>query len=106
VWKAKTGKLVSEMEGHFNWVQSAAFSPDARLVVTASRDKTARIWETRTGKVIAIFQLQMGNEFNVAFSPDAQRIATASDEGIVRLYSCEVCGSIKKLRDTALNRMP
>ena len=32
---------------------SAAFSPDARRVVTASFDKSARVWEADSGKLIA-----------------------------------------------------
>ena len=31
---------------------SAAFSPDGKRIVTASRDKTARLWDTETGKPI------------------------------------------------------
>src|SRR5262249_49484441 len=37
---------------HEGWVHSASFSPDGRLVVTASRDG-ARLWESSTGKQIA-----------------------------------------------------
>ena len=33
-------------------VNSAAFSPDGRFVVTASEDGTARVWEAATGKAI------------------------------------------------------
>ena len=31
---------------------SAAFSPDGKRIVTASRDKTARLWDAETGKPI------------------------------------------------------
>jgi hypothetical protein len=36
--------------GHEDSVWSAAFSPDGKRIVTASRDKTARLWDGETGK--------------------------------------------------------
>ena len=33
------------LEGHSDWVNSAAFSPDGRSIVTASGDNTARVWQ-------------------------------------------------------------
>ena len=35
---------------------SAAFSPDGSRIVTASKDRTARIWDTATGKEIAVLR--------------------------------------------------
>ena len=49
MWDAATGAEVAVLKGHENWVSSAAFSPDGTRVVTASRDKTARVWDSATG---------------------------------------------------------
>ncbi len=42
------------LEGHTDWVLSAAFSPDGRRVVTASRDNTARVWDLSGPRPTAI----------------------------------------------------
>jgi WD40 repeat protein len=39
-------------KGHEDRVSSAAFSPDGKRIVTASRDNTARVWDADTGKPI------------------------------------------------------
>ena len=58
---------------------SAAFSPDGKRIVTASRDKTARLWDAATGKPIG--EPLTGHDdvvSSAAFSPDGKRIVTAS----------------------------
>jgi WD40 repeat protein len=48
VWDAATGKPLTSTLEHQGYVVGAAFSPDGTRVVTASRDKTARVWDVRT----------------------------------------------------------
>jgi WD40 repeat protein len=33
------------LEGHTDWVFSAAFGPDGTRIVTASADRTAKVWD-------------------------------------------------------------
>jgi WD40 repeat protein len=65
------------LRGHSDEVYSAAFAPDGRRIVTASRDKTARVWDAATGACLMVLE---GHEWDVstaAFSPDGRRIVTA-----------------------------
>ena len=38
---------------------------------------------------------------DVGFDPSGERIVTASNDGAVRVYRCEICGSLDDLLETA-----
>jgi len=45
IFDAETGKELQKLEGgHEDSIESVAFSPDGKKLVTGSKDKTARIW--------------------------------------------------------------
>ena len=73
------------LTGHQDKVYSVAFSDDDRFVLTASRDKTARLWDCATGKEICRF---VGHEGAVrkAIFLSASLIATAGDDATVRVW--------------------
>jgi len=67
--------------GHTSSVSSAVFSPDRKLVLTASDDNTSRIYEVASGK-----ELQVLRGSNAVFSPDGKLALTASEDNISRIY--------------------
>jgi len=73
------------LEGHVGWVNSAAFSPDGDLVVTAGADRTARIWETR-GNLSAVLEGHGDAVASAAFSPDGTVVVTASWDNTARVW--------------------
>jgi WD40 repeat protein len=55
-----------------------AFSPDGRLLATASRDKAARLWDLATGECLRTLTGHDGEVRGVAFSLDGRLLATAT----------------------------
>ena len=69
---------------------SAAFSPDGKRIVTASRDNTARLWDAETGKQIGEpLEGHTNGVMSAAFSPDGKRIVTASWDKTARLWDAQ-----------------
>lgn len=79
IWDLATGQHQTEVEGrHTENPQQLAFSPDGRLVASASGDGTIRVSDSHTGKIHKLFthDPQMGYQFwALAFSPDGRRVA-------------------------------
>ena len=53
-------------------VWTAAFSPDGRRVVTASRDTTARVWDAEKGTLLRELRGHQNGLSTAAFSPDGR----------------------------------
>lgn len=76
-------------EGHTHSILSVAFSPDSRLLVSASADCSVRIWETATGATLRTLRGHTGPVRSVAVSPDSRLIASASRDCTVRLWDLQ-----------------
>jgi WD40 repeat protein len=74
---------------HRGALTAVAFSPDGKLVATASVDKTAQVWSVETGKPVGA-PLRHGAVVNhVVFSSDGKFIATASMDNTAQIWEAQ-----------------
>jgi eukaryotic-like serine/threonine-protein kinase len=45
VWDSQTGTVVRNFRGHTGIVTSVAFTPDGRLLISGSWDRTVKVWD-------------------------------------------------------------
>jgi len=67
-------------------VYSVEFSPNSKLLATASEDQTAKLWDVRTQQAVAVCEGNTAAVYDVAFSPDGKLLATAGEDWIVHLW--------------------
>jgi RNA polymerase sigma factor (sigma-70 family) len=79
------GKELRQLHGHESWVMFLAFSPDGRLLVSGSGDRTVRVWEVSTGKELHRFGGHKNHVFPVAFTPDSRLVAITDGGETVHL---------------------
>merc|ERR1712232_901920 len=80
---------MKSLEGHNKSVNCIAFSPDGKLLATASRDKTAKVWNTKGWALVNTFGKQDEDHdelCSVDFSPCSQKIGTASRDMTAKIW--------------------
>ena len=86
LWDLETRASVTRFTPH-GTVASADISPDGRLLVTGSWDRSAKIWDIAAGKAIRKLDgVHHGYVNSVEFSPDGALILTGSDDGTAQLW--------------------
>jgi WD40 repeat protein len=79
VWDARSGEPKAVLKGHTAPVQDVCFSPDGRLLLSASKDGTARLWDVVRGEPVRTLAGHKTGVARARFSADGQRILTAGD---------------------------
>lgn len=99
MWKPETGKKsYARLTGHQQLINDVKFSPDTRLLASASFDKSIKLWDGKTGKFITTLRGHVQSVYMVAWSADSRLLVSASADSTLKVWTMKT----KKL----LNDLP
>jgi WD40 repeat protein len=103
VWDVAKRKQVARLEGDAP-ITAAAFSPDETRVVTGDAAGVTEVWDWRHEKLLGALPMHAALVTSVSYSPDGRRILSSSNDSTAKIYACDTCGSLDRLRDLVNRR--
>ena len=74
----------------YNSVNSVAFSPDGKYIISGSGDNTVRVWDANTGKsVYKPLQGHTNPVYSVAYSPDGKYIVSGGPDTTILIWDAK-----------------
>lgn len=85
IWDTERGLLLFTLQGHTSFVTTIAFSPDERLLASASVDGTVMIWDIKSANLLRTLRHDRA-VMNVSFISDGGIIRAVTKEGKVHFW--------------------
>ncbi|KAF5273393.1 hypothetical protein FQA39_LY07410 [Lamprigera yunnana] len=80
-------KPLARLTGHQQLINDVKFSPDGRILASASFDKSIKLWEARTGKFICTLRGHVQAVYMISFSVDSRLMVSGSADSTLKLWN-------------------
>lgn len=87
LWNPANNLLLKSISAHQSNIYTGIFSPNGKLLATASADKTIKIWQSQDGKLLHTLDRHSEAVFSLSFNFDGTLLASRSIDGIVKLWN-------------------
>lgn len=74
------------LKEHTHWVKLVAFSPDGKLIASASFDGIIKFWSVATGECVKTWQGHQTTVTTITFSPNNHLLASSSYDQTVKVW--------------------
>nr|XP_005583512.1 PREDICTED: notchless protein homolog 1 isoform X1 [Macaca fascicularis] len=83
---AEDKKPLTRMTGHQALINQVLFSPDSRIVASASFDKSIKLWDGRTGKYLGSLRGHVAAVYQIAWSADSRLLVSGSSDSTLKVW--------------------
>jgi WD40 repeat protein len=74
------------LEGHTDFVNAVAVTPDGQRAVSGSDDRTLKVWNLASGQLLRSLEGHTSRVNAVALTPDGQQVVSGSDDHTVKVW--------------------
>ena len=85
-------------EGQKCNINGISWSPDGKLIASASKGETIGIWDIEAEKILQTLKGHQSEVCNVVWAPDGQKLASASRDNTVRIWEVKAGKLLKTIR--------
>lgn len=82
----KDKKPIARMTGHQQLINCVQFSPDGRIIASASFDKSIKLWEGKTGRFITSLRGHVQAVYMISWSCDSRLLVSGSADSTLKVW--------------------